>query len=125
MAQPAGGSTPGPGGWVAAGGQGGGGAMRKRGRGGRGAVWADWPAASGGPESPAPWGPRARRGHARRAGQAVGGACARASARPMRAPLRAAGPAPRAQHDLGAGQAAKVEAASCGCRARGGGRRWT
>ena len=70
--------------------------------GGRGVVWADRPAAGGGPESPTPWGRRARRGHARRAGQAVGGACARASARPMRAPLRAAGPAARAQRGLGA-----------------------
>ena len=51
----------------------------------------------GGPESPTPWGRRARRGHARRAGQAAGGACARAPARPMRAPLWAAGPAARAQ----------------------------
>ena len=49
----------------------------------------------GGPESPTPWGRRARRGHARRAGQAAGGACARAPPRPMRAPLWAAGPAAR------------------------------
>ena len=39
----------------------------------RGAVWADRPAVGGGPESPTPWGRRARRGHARRAGLAAGG----------------------------------------------------
>ena len=55
-----------------------------------------------GPESPTPWGRRARRGHACRAGLAVGGACARASARPMRAPLRAAGPAASWKRGLGA-----------------------
>ena len=71
-------------------------------RGGRGAVWADRPAAGGGPESPTPWGRRARRGHACRAGLAVGGACARASARPMRAPPRAAGPAASWKRGLGA-----------------------
>ena len=59
-------------------------------------------AAGGGPESPTPWGRRVRRGHARRAGLAVGGACARASARPMRAPLRAAGPAASWKRGLGA-----------------------
>ena len=59
-------------------------------------------AAGGGPESPTPWGWRARRGHARRAGLAVGGACARASARAMRAPLRAAGPAASWKRGLGA-----------------------
>ena len=66
------------------------------------AVWADRPAAGGGPESPTPWGRRARRGHARRTGLAVGGACARASARPMQAPLRAAGPAASWKRGLGA-----------------------
>ena len=71
-------------------------------RGGRGVVWAGRPAAGGCPGSPTPWGRRARRGHARRAGQAVGGARARASARPMQAPLRAAGPAAWAQRGLGA-----------------------
>ena len=71
-------------------------------RGGRGAVWADRPAAGGGPESPTPWGRRARRGHARSAGLAVWGACAKASTRPMRAPLRAAGPAASWKRGLGA-----------------------
>ena len=65
-------------------------------------MWADRPAAGGGPESPTPWGRRARRGHARRAGLAAGGACARASARPMRAPLWAAGPAASWKLGLGA-----------------------
>ena len=65
-------------------------------------MWADRPAAGGGPESPTPWGRRARWGHARRAGLAVGGARARASARPMRAPLRAAGPAASWKRGLGA-----------------------
>ena len=101
-AQPAGGLRPGPGVWVAAGCRGGGGAMRCGARGGRGAVWADQLAAGGGPESPTPWGWRARRGHARRAGLAVGSACARALARPMRAPLRAAGPAASWKRALGA-----------------------
>ena len=100
-AWPAGGFRPGPGAWVAA--------VEAEAapcgcgaRGGRGAVWADRPAAGGGPESPTPWGRRARRGHACRAGLAVGGACARASARPMRAPLRAAGPAANWKRGLGA-----------------------
>ena len=79
------GPRPGPGAWVAAVGRGGGGAMRVRGpwrsRGRR----ADRPVVGGGPESPTPCGRRARRGHARRAGLAAGGACARAPARPMRA----------------------------------------
>ena len=65
-------------------------------------MWADLPAASGGPESPTPWGRRARQGHACRAGLALGGACATASARPMRAPLRAAGPAASWKRGLGA-----------------------
>ena len=65
-------------------------------------MWADRPAAGGGPESPTPWGRRARQGHARRAGLAVGGACARASARPLRTPLRAAGPAASWKRGLGA-----------------------
>ena len=50
-----------------------------------------------GSESPTPWGRRVRRGHARRTGQAAGGACARALARPMRATLWAAARAARAQ----------------------------
>ena len=68
------------------------------------AARADRPVVGGGPESPTPWGRRARRGHARRAGQAAGGACARAPARPMRAPLWAAGPAARAQRGAAQGR---------------------
>ena len=71
-------------------------------RGGRGAARADRPVVGGGPESPTPWGGRARRGQARRVGLAVGGVCARAPARPMRAPLRAAGPAASWKRGLGA-----------------------
>ena len=65
--------------------------------GGRGAARADRPGVGGGPESPTPWGQRARRGHARRAVQAAGGACARA-------PLWAAGPAARERRGAAQGQ---------------------
>ena len=65
---------------------------------------ADRPVVGGGPESPTPWNRRARRGHARRAGQAAGGACARAPGHPMRAPLWAAGPAARAQRGAAHGR---------------------
>ena len=49
-----------------------------------------------------PWGRWACRGRAHPAGQAAGGACARASACPVRAPLRAEGPAVSGLRCLGA-----------------------
>ena len=65
------------------------------------------PAVGSGPESPTQWGRWPCRGRARSAGQAVGDACARASACPMGAPLWAEGPAasrlrcPRAEAGAG------------------------
>ena len=60
------------------------------------------PAVGSGPERPTQWGRWACRGRARPAGQAAGGACARASVSPMRAPLRAEGPAVSRLRCLGA-----------------------
>ena len=70
------GPRPGPGAWVAAGGRGGGGAMRVRGPWRPRRTQADRPAAGGGPKSPTPWGRRARwgcRGVVRCRGAAVRG----------------------------------------------------
>ena len=60
------------------------------------------PAVASGPERPTQWGRWACRGRASPAGQAARGACARASACPVRAPLRADGPAVSRLRYLGA-----------------------
>ena len=62
-------------------------------RGGRGGSRAVQPAVGSGLERPTQWGRWACRGRARPAGHAAEGARARASACPVRAPLRAEGPA--------------------------------
>ena len=62
-------------------------------RGGRGGSRAVQPAVGSGPERPTQWGRWACRGRASPAGLAAEGARARASACPVRAPLRAEGPA--------------------------------
>ena len=94
-------------------------------RGGRGGSRAVQPAVGSGPERPTQWGRWACRGRASPAGLAAEGGRARASACPVRAPLRAEGPAVSWLRCLGAEAGAGCVSSGERPSGRGGlGGRW-